>query len=52
MNDLPAESGTALRAFGAASLTKAEPITALCRFGFRGTGLEAGEPTKTVQALH
>lgn len=40
MNVLLVESGTALRAFGAASMTKAKPITAPYQPESRGTGRE------------
>ncbi len=46
MNNLLVESATASRAFGAASVTKAKPITASLPEEFWGTGVGAGEPLK------
>ncbi|HZM05839.1 MAG TPA: hypothetical protein VFC44_22795 [Candidatus Saccharimonadales bacterium] len=39
MKNLLIESGTARRAFGAASMTKAKPITALYQYQISGTGV-------------
>ncbi len=39
MNNLLVESGTASQAFGAASMKKAKPITALYQFLMSGTGV-------------
>lgn len=44
MRNLLVESGTALQAFGAASMTKAKPITALYQHQILGTDVEAGQP--------
>jgi len=48
MNNLLVQSGTASEAFGAASMTKAKPITALYQFQMSGTGSGLSRPVNCV----